>query len=116
MRVVLFEQRFWAGIADGSITVTFRRWKRRQATAGRLHRTSSGLVVVDAVDVVTVADITDAEAVASGYPDAASLVADLRGTPDLPIYRVRFHCFEGPDPRSAESLTPDELVQLRARL
>ena len=34
-----------------------------------------------AVDVIGPGDITDADAVASGYPSAAALVADLRGDP-----------------------------------
>ena len=50
---MLFEQRFRAGVQDGSVTVTFRRWKRRQAVAGRSYRTAVGMIAVDAVDVVT---------------------------------------------------------------
>jgi hypothetical protein len=97
---VLFEQRFWAPIAAGEITLTFRRWKRRQVVPGRRYRTAAGMLEVDALDPVTEADITDAEARASGYPDAATLVADLRGTPDLELVRVRFHVVDEPDPRT----------------
>jgi len=117
---VLFEKRLWDGIADGSVTVTFRRWKRVQARAGRRQRTAGAIIEVDTVDVVTVADIGDEDAAAAGYPDAAALVADLRGTPDLPIYRVRFHRVDGPDPRAelaaSGSLSPAELAALQARL
>ena len=35
----------------------------------------------------------------AGYPDVDALVADLRGPPDLPLYRIRFHVVDGPDPR-----------------
>ncbi len=79
---MLFKQSFWAGIADGSITVTFRRWKRCQAVAGHRYRTAAGIIEADAVDVVDPARISNAEARRSGYPSAAALVADLRGTPD----------------------------------
>lgn len=117
---MLFEKRFWAGIADGSVTVTFRRWKRVQARAGRRQRTAAGIVEVDAVDVVTVADITDEDALAGGYPDAAALVTDLRGSPEQPIYRVRFHAVGSPDPRAelaaSESLSTQELAALDQRL
>ena len=43
---MLFEQRFWPLITDGSITVTFRRWRRCQAVAGRRYRTPGGIIEV----------------------------------------------------------------------
>lgn len=97
---MLFEKRFWPGIADGSITATFRRWKKPVAAAGRTNRTPAGIVNVSAVDIVSEAEITDEDAVAAGYADAATLIADLRGDPGTSIYRTRFRVAEGPDPRS----------------
>jgi hypothetical protein len=110
---MLFEQRFWAGIADGSITCTFRRWKRSQAVAGRRYRTAAGIIEATAVDVVDVGEITDGEARASGYPDAATLVDDLRGDDDLPVRRIRFHLVAEPDPRAV--LAADDAVDGAAR-
>ncbi|MGH9013556.1 MAG: hypothetical protein ACRDZ1_06425 [Acidimicrobiia bacterium] len=98
---MLFEQRFWPGITDGSITMTFRRWKRRQVVAGHRYRAASGIVEVDSVDVVDVSAVTDANARAAGYPSRATLLADLRGASTLPLYRVRFHRVVDPDPRDA---------------
>jgi hypothetical protein len=97
---VLFEQRFWPGLADGSVTLTFRRWKRRQVVAGHRYRTPAAILEVVAVDVVAPESVTDAEARLSGYDDAATLRADLRGTDELPLYRIAFHVVEGPDPRA----------------
>jgi hypothetical protein len=107
---VLFERRFWAGIADGSITCTFRRWKRPQAAAGRRQRTAAGIVEVLAVDVVDEDSITDDDACASGYPSADALRADLRGDPGLPLRRIRFRIVDEPDPRAelAASATLDD--------
>jgi hypothetical protein len=117
---VLFEQRFWEPIARGEVTVTFRRWKRRQAIAGNRYRTPRAIIEADAVDVVTVDDITDADAGAGGYPDRGSLIADLRGTPDLDLYRIRFHAVEGPDPRAElaadAGLTPEDRAEIDRRL
>lgn len=117
---MLFAQWSWAGIQDGSITVTFRRWKRRQAIAGNTYRTAAGRIEVTDVDVVAPHDLTDADARCSGYPDAAALLADLRGTDDLPIYRIRFRMAEGPDPRevlaSTAGLTAEERDDLDRRL
>jgi hypothetical protein len=117
---VLFEQRFWEPIARGEVTVTFRRWKRRQALAGRRYRTAGGIIEIDAVDIVDESSITEADARAGLYLSAAALVADLRGTEDLPLYRIRFHTVGGPDPRTllAESseLSDAEVTALERRL
>src|SRR4029077_3225496 len=99
LRVGQFEQRYGPAIAEGSLTLTFRRWVRTQVVAGRRYRTAAGMVEVEAVDVVSPSDVTDADAAAAGYPSAAALVADLREPADRPLYRVRFHGVGGPDPR-----------------
>lgn len=117
---MLFAQWSWAGIKDGSITVTFRRWKRRQAIAGNTYRTAAGRITVTTVDVVELEHITDDDARASGYPSAAELVADLRGDPTSPVYRIRFHLAPGPDPRdelaAAADLCDEERAELDRRL
>ncbi|NEE00046.1 hypothetical protein [Phytoactinopolyspora halotolerans] len=97
---MLFEKRFWPGIADGSITVTFRRWKKPQVVAGRPYRTPAGIVDVVAVDVVDPADIDDDDARAAGYADASTLVTDLRGDASRATYRIEFRRSEAPDPRA----------------
>lgn len=117
---MLFEQRFWEPISRGEVTVTFRRWKRRQAIAGRRYRTPGGIIEADAVDIVTVDDITPADARAGLYPSVDALVAALRGTPDLDLYRIRFHVVDEPDPRSvlaaSADLDADAVADLDARL
>ncbi len=89
----------WDGLADGSITVTFRRWKRRQVVAGNHYRSPAGMLAVDSVDVVTIASITEADAKRAGEPGRAELVDRLGDeTDDTELYRVEFH-LAGPDPR-----------------
>jgi hypothetical protein len=97
---MLFEARFWPGIADGSITLTFRRWKRPQAVAGRTNRTPGGVVDVVSVSVVTPEAITEDDARRSGYPSAEALRADLRGSPGDPLYRVEFRPAAAGDERA----------------
>lgn len=115
-----FEQRYAAAIADGLINLTFRRWKRPQAIAGNTYRTAAGRLVVDTVDIVAPPEITEPEAKRAGYPTAAALVADLMGTPELPIYRVAFHPAPGPDPRdelaASAGLSDAELSTIEMRL
>jgi len=117
---VLFEMRFREAVQNGSVTVTFRRWKRSQAIAGNRYRTAVGIIEVDAVDVIDPSKITKADAKRSGYPSPAAVIADLRGTDDLPVYRVRFHAVQGPDPRDelahSADLTAAEIEDLDRRL
>jgi hypothetical protein len=117
---VLFSKWSWAGMQDGSITVTFRRWKRRQAVAGRVYRTPAGRIEVSAVDLVDAADITDRDAKASGYASADEVRAALRGDDSLPIYRIAFRMAAGPDPRDElaadAALTDDDRAELDRRL
>jgi hypothetical protein len=119
VEVMLFEQRLWAGLADGSVTVTFRRWKRPRARAGGSHRTPAGVLAVDAVAEVDPDDITLGDAHQAGFGSLAALRRQLDRHGDGPVYRVDFH-HAGPDPREAlrraDRLSEEELAGLRARL
>jgi hypothetical protein len=115
-----FEQRLREGIADGSVTIMFRRWRRAQAVTGHRYRTGLSMIEVDSVDVVDPVAITDADARRAGYRDAPALVADLRGEPELPVYRIGFHRLDEPDPREVlaadDVLTVADVAELDRRL
>src|SRR5882762_6290721 len=117
---MLMPLRFRPGVERGAITLTFRRWKRPQAIAGNTYRTAVGRLVVDAVDVVDPTGISEAEAERAGFPSRAELLAELRGTPALPTYRVRFHVASDPDPRAvlaaSAGLSVDDVADLTLRL
>ncbi|MEU4670818.1 hypothetical protein AB0F91_23255 [Amycolatopsis sp. NPDC023774] len=98
---MLFEARLREGIHAGHVTVMVRRWARNKAVAGHRYRTGVDLIEVEHVDEVTVADLTDEDAVAAGYADVAELVSNLRGDESVPLYRVSFHVVRGGDPRDA---------------
>ena len=91
--------RRWRGVATGPVAASSRSTPSRSSTSR---------------------DITDRDARAGLYPSAAALVADLRGTPDLDLYRIRFHIVDEPDPRSllAESgeLSDADVAELDRRL
>ena len=76
---MLFEQRLWAGLADGTVTVTFRRWRRPRARAGGRHRTPAGVLAIDAVAEVDPADLTEGDARAAGFGSLAELLRQLDG-------------------------------------
>jgi len=117
---VQFERRLRLGIADGSITLTFRRWARPQVVAGRRYRTGDGFIEMDDVAVVDVSRITGDEATRAGYRSVAELVSDLRGPADRPVYRLAFRRIEGPDPRAElaadDRLGPGETADIERRL
>jgi biotin operon repressor len=117
---VLFERPLREGIHEGRIVLTFRRWNRCQVVAGHRYRTGSDIIEVDAVDLVTPRDIDAGQAREAGYASVKELLADLRGDKKTPLYRVRFHRVDEPDPRAelaAQSdLTGQELAALSAQL
>jgi hypothetical protein len=117
---MLFEQRLREGIHDGSVTVTFRRWRRTQVVAGCRYRTGLDMIEVLAVDVVDEARITNADARRAGYPNAEAVRADLRGPADLPTFRIRLRRLDGPDPRdvlaATDALSPRDIDDIDHRL
>jgi hypothetical protein len=117
---VQFDGRNRDEILAGEVTLTFRRWKRRQAVPGNAYRTFLGRIVVDSVEVVEPFDITVADARRAGASSVDSLLAGIGGSPELPLYRVEFHVVDEPDPRSvlaaAASLTDSDRRDLDDRL
>jgi hypothetical protein len=117
---MLMPMRFRPGVESGAITVTFRRWKRPQVVVGNTYRTAVGRIVVEAVDVVEPARITKADAKRAGFATPADVARELRGTPDLPTYRIRFRLADDPDPRAQlaanAALTDAEIADLTRRL
>lgn len=105
------------GIKEGRVTLAFRRWDRPRAKAGARHRTPIGLVAIDAVDEVTLDQVTEADAAAAGssYDDLRSYLAGRAGS----IYRIRLS-YGGADPREQlradDDLDDAQVGQIRDRL
>jgi hypothetical protein len=72
-----FTKTFWPGLADGSITLTFRRWKRCLVVVGNRYRTPGGRIEVD---VVAVSSVTDDEASRAGFSDVYAMLDQLPRT------------------------------------
>ena len=53
------------GVADGSMDLAFRRWRRQDVQVGHTFTTVAGMVRVEEVTVVDPDAITDAEAARS---------------------------------------------------
>jgi hypothetical protein len=116
---VLFKRHVLDGLADGTITVVFRRWARPRVRAGSRLRTAVGVLAVDAVDEKDFAGITDDDARRSGFSSRTALLDDLATQRDGRVYRIALHV-AGPDPRvelrSRDALTGDELAEVERRL
>ena len=117
---MLIEKQLHAGIRDGSITVMFRRWRRRQVTAGNAYRTAAGRVVVESVTEVSPARIRLADARAAGYRSVTEAVADLRGDESDPAYLLRLRYADDPDPRDVlandTALSTSDVAEISRRL
>ena len=116
---MLFKRHALDGLANGTITVAFRRWARPRVRAGGQLRTAVGVLGVDAVDEVRVADITEGDARRAGFASLPDLLDDLATQRDGRLYRIALHV-AGPDPRvelrGRDALTDDELAELEGRL
>ena len=108
------------GIADGSITLVLRRWDTARAKAGGTQRTPAGTIRIDdVVEYPAGYRVTDAQARAAGYRDAAAAHAalDRRRAKHLYVIEVSY---TGPDERPAiaadDALTGDDVAVICERL
>jgi hypothetical protein len=116
---VLLKRHVLDGLADGTITVVFRRWARPRVRAGSKLRTAVGVLAVDAVDEMNFADVTEDDARRSGFSSRTALLDDLASQRDGRVYRIALHV-AGPDPRvelrGRDALTGGELAEVERRL
>lgn len=116
---MLFKRDALDGLADGTITVAFRRWARPRVRAGGQLRTAVGVLAVDAVDEMDSADITEDDARRAGFASLPDLLDDLATQREGRVYRIALHV-AGPDPRAElrgrDALTDDELAEVERRL
>ncbi len=110
-------------VANGEITVTWRLWKYAHVKPGRLYATGflfGGAIAVEDVREVRAADVTDADALEVGQPDAAALIEYARShtgrevTADTVLYRVQFHFETEAPPKPEYSL--EDVTKRIARL
>jgi hypothetical protein len=117
---MLFTADAWPRLADGSITLTFRTWKRPQAKTGGRYRVAGMLLEATDVREVRSGDIADAEAVRAGALDASSLLARMKIVDgEQMVWRVELR-YLGADDRAErrgdDLLDPDQVAEVKARL
>jgi hypothetical protein len=116
---MLFTADAWPGIADGSITITFRTWARPQAKTGGRYRVAGMLIEATDVREVATASITGDEARRAGERSLDALIARLgQPAPDT-VWRVEFR-YLGDDDRlvrgANDELSDEGFAELRRKL
>ena len=117
---MLFSASAWPGLADGSITVTFRTWTKPQVKVGGRYRVGGMLLEATAVGEVAVSKLTEDHAIAAGEADLTTLLKRLKQpAPDSSVWRVDLS-YIGIDDRierrAIDELTDDDIAALRSRL
>src|SRR5262245_12048184 len=122
--MLLFKKPFHAGLQSGAITLTFRRWQKPHVRPGGRYRCHPiGVLEVDAIALVPVGAITDADAVRAGFARRSEVVAYLAELGPLDdtteIYRVELH--HGGDGARvelalADVLTAEDIATIRGKL
>ena len=87
-------------IADGSVTLAFRRWERPRVRAGGRQRTSVGVIAFDAIEPVARSRLTATDARQAGFSGLPELLRFVDRRPTGRIHRIRLR-LDGPDPRVA---------------
>lgn len=116
---MLLKRRFLDGIAEGAISLVFRRWRKPTVKAGGSLKTAVGVLAIDAVDIVAPATITSRDANRAGYSSLDELKAELSKRDEGNVYRIKVRHL-GADPRIALRAKPkisgDDFETLRTRL
>ncbi len=115
--MLLFKKPFHAGLVDGSVTLTFRRWDKPHVRAGGRYRCHPiGVLEVDDVRVVRVGEIDDRDAKRAGFSDRAALLEFLRTGPRgedvtdaTAVFRIALH--HGGDGDRVEIALEDKLAR-----
>ena len=115
---MLFRPVTLRAIADGAVTLAFRRWDQPRVRPGGRQRTAVGVIAFDSIEAVEGDDLGEADATAAGFASRDELLAFVDRRASGAIYRIQLRLL-GPDPRIAlrESL-PDaeQLRELTRRL
>jgi hypothetical protein len=113
---MLIRPETFEAIKAGTVDRQFRRWTKPTVKTGGTLTNEWGVLAIDAVEPVELADVTDDDIAHCGVSTRAELESYL--APEGQLYRVRLH-YAGEDPRIAlRQAVPDdaELAVLAKKL
>jgi hypothetical protein len=116
---MLFKQDTLNRIAQGEITVAFRRWRRPSVKAGGTLLTPIGQLAICAVTETDPTRISKRDTERAGFTSLEALRAELTKQRPATLYRIEFRLL-GEDPRVAlrerDQVSAAELTELIRRL
>ncbi|MCB0998091.1 MAG: phosphatase PAP2 family protein [Ilumatobacteraceae bacterium] len=94
-RPVQFSAELRDRVADGTITLTFRRWSRLQVRVGGRYRSGGAMIEIDDIDLVPFSSIDDDDLALTGEADREALRRRTAHAgpveDDTLVYRIEFH-------------------------
>jgi len=88
---MVFTKRLQEGVCNGSITCSVRIWKRLHVKVGGRYQMGEGQIEVDAIEQITLRDITQELAIESGFLSVTDLLKVAKHGPGDNVYLVSFH-------------------------
>src|SRR5678816_3151053 len=100
--VMVFTKRLREGVRRGRIRVSVRVWTRPHVKVGGRYPMDDGHIVVDAIESITLADITHDLARESGFDSVDDLLQIARHGKGENVYLIRFCLlYTSPSPRDS---------------
>jgi len=88
---MVFTKRLREGVCNGSITCSIRIWKRLHVKVGGRYQMGEGQIEVDAIEQITLRDITQELAIESGFLSVTDLLKVAKHGPGDNVYLISFH-------------------------
>jgi hypothetical protein len=88
---VVFSKPLREGVRRGRIKCSVRIWQRPHVKVGGRYPMDEGHIVVDSIDEIERADITEDLARESGFAGVKELLAIAKHGPGENVYLIRFH-------------------------
>lgn len=88
---MVFTKHLREGVRRGRIRCSVRIWKNLHVKVGGRYPMDEGHIVVDSVDTIERADVTDDLACESGFKSADDLIQTASHGSGTNVYLIRFH-------------------------
>ena len=88
---MVFTKHLREGIRRGRIRCSVRIWMRAHVKVGGRYRMDEGHIVVDSIEPIELADVTENLARESGFASVEELLQTARHGRGANVYLIRFH-------------------------
>ena len=88
---MVFKKELREGVRRRRIRCSIRIWQQPRVRAGGRYPMDDGSIVVDSIEEISLATVTNALARESGFESVEALLATARHGPGERVFLVRFH-------------------------